>query len=128
MMTAAETGQLTICISAEPIESVIARAASAAEGYRVLRVSALCGLDGALERSQSGRVLIDGALDALYDSRIPVRDAARALGRLKQRLEALTESGVNIVVLCEARRHDAGPRAHFLHSLCASADRVTSEL
>ena len=125
MMTATATGQIIVCITEEPSENVIAQAA---DRFYILRASTMVGLETALERADAPAILIEGVLDALYDPRMLTRDASRALGRLKMRLEELAEGGVEVVVLCEARRNDLGTRAHFLHSLCASADRVVTDL
>jgi hypothetical protein len=125
MMIATGAGLLTVCITEQPSESVIAQAAN---DYAVLRASKVNNVEALLDRCRSSRILIDGLLDALDNPYMPTRDAARTLGRLKVRLEALAESGVEVVVLCHVRRKDRGARSHFLNSLCASADQVVTEL
>ena len=125
MMIGTATGLLTVCITDQPAENVIAQAA---EHYHVVRATTMNGLETALDRAESSHLLVEGLLDALYDPRVVTRDAARALGRVKHRLETLADSGVEVVVLCEVRRNDLGTRAHFLNSLCAAADRVVSDL
>jgi hypothetical protein len=98
----------------------ILRARSAAE----LEDLILLHLETAFERLGTRHVLIPDLLGKLYDPAIQTRDAARILGRIKARLEELTENGAQIVVLCRETVSDLGTRAHFLSSLCASADRV----
>ena len=125
VMIGTTAGLLTVCITEQPTHEVIAEAS---ERFDIVRASTMSTLEAALERSQSPRILIEGLLDTLYDPHMLTREAAHALGRLKLRLEALAESGVEVVVLCEVRRNDLGTRSHFLHSLCASADRVVTDL
>lgn len=81
-------------------------------------------LQAAQQKSQARRILIVGMLDHLYGRDILTRDAARALGRMKLVLEALTRSGMEVVVLCKAERTDLGARTYLLSSLCASAHEV----
>ena len=119
------TGILTVCITDESTEKVIA---GASERFDVVHASTLDSLEMALNRSQSSHILIEGLLDRLYDLRIPTREASRALGRTKLRLESLVESGVDVVVLCKAPKRNLGPRSHFLPSLCVAADRVVNEV
>lgn len=124
-MTTTTTGLLTVCITEQSTEKVIEQAA---ERFDVLHASTLNGLEMALDRSQSTRILIEGLLDTLYDLRMPTREASRALGRAKLRLELLAESGVEVVVLCKASKRDRGTRAHFLPSLCTAADRIVTDV
>ena len=124
-MMSTATGLVTVCIAGESPEAMIARAT---DRFEVVRVITWNGFEEALDRSQSTHVLVEGLLDALYDPGIPTRDAARTLGRLKLRLQALAECGVEVVVLCQEPRCDLGTRSHFLSSLCASADRVVTDL
>ena len=125
MMIGTATGLLTVCITHESSEDVIAQAS---DRFDIVRASTMNGLEAALERSGSTHILVEGLLETLYDPRVLTREAARALGRVKLRLEALASSGVEVVVVCERRRHDLGTRCHFLNSLCASADRVVTDL
>lgn len=76
------------------------------------------------ERTQSRRVLLVGVLDHLYDRGILTRDAARALGRIKILLEALTRSGLDITVVCKGDGPEMGARTFLVSSLCASAQEV----
>jgi len=76
------------------------------------------------ERTNSRRVLLVGVLDHLYDRGILTRDAARALGRIKLLLEALTRSGLDITVVCKGEGPEAGARTFLVSSLCASAQEV----
>ena len=71
-----------------------------------------------------GAIVLADLLEPLYDNSIPTRDAAHMLGRVKSELESMVERGARVVVLCRRRPDDLGTRAHFLASLCASADRV----
>jgi hypothetical protein len=74
---------------------------------------------------QARQILVVGLLDRLYDPDILTREAAHLLGAIKARLEQLAEDGFDITVLCGNQSRDLGTRAHFLSSLCASADTVT---
>jgi hypothetical protein len=76
------------------------------------------------ERTQARRVLLVGVLDHLYDRGILTRDAARALGRIKLVLEALTRSGLEVTVVCKGDDTEMGPRTYLVSSLCASAQEV----
>src|SRR5262245_11459750 len=77
-------------------------------------------------RYDSPRVLAVGILDHLYDPQIPTRDASRALGRMKAKLEDLTENGIEVIVVCR-RPDNSDVRAHFVRSLCASAHQIISQ-
>ena len=81
-------------------------------------------LRAAQQQTQARRVLIVGMLDHLYTREMLTRDAARALGRMKLVLEALTRSGLEVVVVCKSDPADLGARAYLLASLCASAEEV----
>ena len=106
--------------------------ASVATHLHVIRAADSSDLQGALwptlqealQRKQSRRVLILGMLDHLYGRDILTRDAARALGRMKLVLEAMTRSGLEIVVVCKSEQSDVGARNYLLSSLCALADEV----
>ena len=124
-MIAASAGLLTVCITELSLEKVKARAL---EHFDVVRSTNIDELETALSRSKSAHILIEGFLNSLYDRKISTRDASRALGRLKTRLEELASAGVEIVVLCNASTEGLGPRSHFLPSLCVAADRVVTEL
>jgi hypothetical protein len=78
----------------------------------------------ARKKTQARRILIVGMLDHLYGRDMLTRDAARALGRMKLVLEALTRSGLEVVVVCKAGHADLGARTYLLSSLCASAHEV----
>jgi hypothetical protein len=75
---------------------------------------------------QARQILVVGVLDRLYDPEILTRDAARTLGGLKCKLEQLAKDGFDVTVLCESPSGNLGTRAHFLSSLCASADQVSN--
>jgi hypothetical protein len=99
----------------------------------VMRVTAPEGLDdawntvrAAQERLPFRRLLIVGILNHLYDPRIVTREAARALGRIKAKLEEFAEIGMDVTVLCETNSAGLGTRAHFLPSLCAAAHHLRS--
>jgi hypothetical protein len=77
-----------------------------------------------VKRAQHGATIFADLLEPLYDASISTRDAAHALGRIKLELESMVEKGERIVLLCGHTHQDLGTRAHFLTSLCASADRV----
>jgi hypothetical protein len=90
-------------------------------------------LQAAQQKSQARRVLIVGMLDHLYEEDMLTREAARALGRMKLVLQALTRSGLHVVVVCKAEptamradAHPMGARTYLLSSLCASAHEVHS--
>jgi hypothetical protein len=75
---------------------------------------------------QARQILVVGVLDRLYDPEILTRDAARTLGGIKYKLEQLAKDGFDVTVLCENPTGNLGTRAHFLSSLCASADQVSN--
>ena len=77
---------------------------------------------------QARQILVVGLLDRLYDPEILTRDAARTLGGIKCKLEQLARDGFDVTVLCGKQSGNLGTRAHFLSSLCASADRVSDSL
>lgn len=107
-------------------------AASAARNLHVLRTTPGAELQTALwaalrsaqQRTQARRVLLVGVLDHLYDRGILTRDAARALGRIKRLLEALTHSGLDVTVVCKTEGLDFGTRTFLVSSLCAFAQEV----
>ena len=109
-------------------------AATVAQNLHVIRASSSSDLQTALwpalqaaqQRTQTRRILIAGMLDHLYGRDMLTRDAARALGRMKLVLEALTRSGLEVVVVCKAEPADMGARTYLLSSLCASAHEVRS--
>jgi hypothetical protein len=74
--------------------------------------------------STPGAIVLADLLEPLYETSMPTREAAHMLGRVKSELESMVERGARVVVLCRRRPDDLGTRAHFLASLCASADRV----
>ncbi|HET9130607.1 MAG TPA: hypothetical protein VFO86_06660 [Terriglobia bacterium] len=75
---------------------------------------------------QARQILVVGVLDRLYDPEILTRDAARTLGGIKYKLEQLAKDGFDVTVICENPTGNLGTRAHFLSSLCASADQVSN--
>ena len=77
---------------------------------------------------QARQILVVGVLDRLYDPEILTRDAARTLGGIKCKLEQLARDGFDVTVLCGKQMGNLGTRAHFLPSLCASADQVSESL
>jgi hypothetical protein len=95
-----------------------------ATGNGALQTALWPALQAAQEKTQARRVLIVGMLDHLYGRDMLTRDAARALGRMKLVLEALTRAGLEVVVLCKADHADLGARTYLLASLCASAHEV----
>jgi hypothetical protein len=105
-------------------------AASVARSLHVLRTapaaeppaSLWTALRAAQQRTQARRVLLVGVLDHLYDRGILTREAARALGRVKRILEALTHSGLDVIVVCETE--GSGARSYLASSLGASAQEV----
>ena len=84
----------------------------------------LYNLEAAFDKFGTRHVLIPDLLGVLYDPGISTRDAARLLGRLKCKLEALASTGAQIVLLCRDTPVNLGTKAHFRSSLCASAHRV----
>lgn len=107
-------------------------AASVAKNIHVVRTfpgaeqnnSLWAQLRSTQQRTQTRQVLLVGVLDHLYDRQIVTRDAARALGRIKTLLEALTRSGLDITVVCKSGEPDMGVRTYLISSLCASAQEV----
>ena len=89
-----------------------------------LHASLWATLQAEQQRTQARQVLLVGILDHLYDRGILTRDAARALGRLKQVFEALTHSGLDVTVVCKTEGVELGARAYLVSSLCASAEEV----
>jgi len=101
--TAIQTGQLVVYVTDHAIdEATIA----------------------SVKETVPGAIVLADLLEPLYDSSIPTRDASHTLGRIKAELESMAESGARVAVICRRRAEDLGTRAHFLASLCASADRV----
>jgi hypothetical protein len=89
-----------------------------------LQTALWSALRSAQQRTQARRVLLVGVLDHLYDRGILTRDAARALGRIKLVLEALTRSGLDVTVVCKTDSTDVGARTYLVSSLCAFAQEV----
>src|SRR5213075_315579 len=83
-----------------------------------LQSSIWSALHTAQQKTHARRLLIVGMLDHLYGRDMLTRDAARALGRMKLVLEALTRSGLEVVVVCKAEQADLGARTYLLSSLC----------
>ena len=102
-MIATAAGQLLVYVSDEPIDDAIV---------------------ASVKNMLPGATVLVDLLEPLYNVSIPTREAAHALGRIKSELESMVEGGARVVVLCHRRAGDLGTRAHFMASLCASADRV----
>ena len=104
MITAAtHTGQLIIYVADEPIdETTIAF----------------------VKDEVPGATILADLLEPLYEDSISTRDASHFLGRLKLELETMIEKGALVAIVCRRHSNNLGTRAHFLASLCASADRV----
>jgi hypothetical protein len=109
--------------------------ASVARSLHVLRTapaaeppaSLWAALRSAQQRAQARRVLLVGVLDHLYDRGILTREAAQTLGRVKRIFEALTRSGLDIVVVCatkSAEGSESCTRNYLASSLGASAQEV----
>lgn len=136
MITTTATGQLTIYISDDPIDdaavaSLMDRLSlddkpiiiDARRAQSCMEVEeAICRLAAAC--TQTRNIVVVDLLEAFYDSAILTREAAQILGRVKGKLESLVEIGAQVIVLCHRRAADLGTRAHFIASLCASADQV----
>ena len=105
-------------------------AASVARSVHVLRTQPVAdppaslwtALRAAQQRTQSRRVLLVGVLDHLYDRGILTREAARTLGKVKRILEALTRSGLDVIVVCTTE--GSGARTYLASSLGACAQEV----
>jgi len=103
MIAAAEqTGQLIVYVGDQPIDDATV---------------------ATIKHSHPSAIVLADLLEPLYDAAISTRQAAHTLGRIKLELESMAQQGTRVVVLCR-RRNDLGTRAHFLSSLCASADSV----
>ena len=102
-----KTGQLIVYVTDDPIddEAIASAKESIGPGHKPI-------------------VLIHNLLEPLYDTSICTREAAQILGRVKSTLKVLVANGLQIVVVCHRRPLDLGTRAHFVASLCASADHV----
>jgi hypothetical protein len=102
-VTAMQTGQLTVYVADEVIDDATI---------------------ASVKDSAPDAIVLADLLEPLYETSIPTREAAHMLGRVKTELESMVERGARVVILCRRRPDDLGTRAHFLASLCASADRV----
>ena len=102
-MIATAAGQLLVYVGDEPIDDAIV---------------------ASVKNMLPGATVLVDLLEPLYNVSIPTREAAHTLGRIKSELESMVEGGARVVVLCHRRAGDLGTRAHFMASLCASADRV----
>jgi hypothetical protein len=101
--TAVQTGQLIVYVTSDPVDDAMV---------------------ASIKQTVPGAMVLADLLEPLYDTSIPTREAAHTLGRVKAELEYMVESGVRVAVICRRRAEDLGTRAHFLASLCASANRV----
>jgi hypothetical protein len=104
--------------------------ASVAKNIEVLRIPAgseiqavAASLQAARQRMPGRRVMLAGILDHLCGRQVLTKDTARALGRIKQFLGALTGSGLEVTVLCQAAT-GLGTRTYLISSLCAAADEI----
>ncbi len=102
-MTVTGVGELIVYVTEDPIDEPIVRS---------------------VKSDFPDATVLKDLLDPLYDTSIATREASQKLGRIKAELESMAQSGVQVVVLCRRRQKDLGTRAHFMASLCASADRV----
>jgi hypothetical protein len=129
MITAAETGQLIVYVTDEPIDdAALSSAMEMISGDAVIidtsRMQSCSELARAIAaQTPDKHIIISDLLESFYDTSILTREAAQILGRVKAMLQALAAEGSQIVVLCR-RRADRGTRSHFVASICASADRV----
>ena len=107
--------------------------ASVARSLHVLRTapaaeppaSLWAALRSAQQRTHARRVLLVGVLDHLYDRGILTREAARTLGRVKRIFEALTQSGLDVIVACTTEGgSNSAARTYLASSLSAAAQEV----
>lgn len=139
MMTATDTGQLSVYVVNDPIDDAsIASLIEIVNGDRdgrghqapllidASRARTCWEFEDYIARIENNRenIIITNLLEPLYDTSILTREAAQILGRVKSVLESLAVNGAQIFVLCRQRSSDLGTRSHFLASLCASADHV----
>ena len=136
MMTATDTGQLSVYVVNDPIDDAsIASLIEIIDGYRGHQAPLLIDASRArtcwefedyIARIENNRenIIITNLLEPFYDPSILTREAAQILGRVKSILESLAVNGAQVFVLCQHRSSDLGTRSHFLASLCASADHV----
>jgi len=130
MITAAETGQLIVCVTDEPIDdAALASAMEMISGDAVIietsRMQSCSELAHAIAtQTPDKNIIISDLLESFYDTSILTREAAQILGKVKVMLQALPQERSQIVVLCRRRAEDRGTRSHFIASICASADRV----
>jgi hypothetical protein len=104
----------------------------AATNLRVLKTGSSSELQTALwtilkeagQGARTRRVLMAGVLEHLYGKDLLTRDAARVLGRMKLALDAMVQSGMDVVVVCNACTDVLGVRSYLLPSLCAAAAKV----
>ena len=102
-----------------------------AKSMEVLRVSqneefhaaAQAAIHAARQRGPLSRVLLLGLLDRLSARQVLTRETARALGRMKQSLEAMMDCGVDVTILCPSTS-GLGARPYLVSSLCAFADEI----
>jgi hypothetical protein len=133
MMTAADTGQLSVHVVDNPIDDAsIASLLVIIDGDQepllidASRARNCWEFEDYIARIQNNHenIIITNLLEPLYDTSILTREAAQILGRVKSILESLAVNGAQVFVLCQHRSSDLGTRSHFLASLCASADHV----
>jgi len=81
-------------------------------------------LQDAGRSSRPPRVLIVGVLERLCESDLLMRDAARALGRLKLAISDMRNSGMDVTVACRAGVPELGVRGYLFSSIRAVAEDV----
>jgi hypothetical protein len=133
MMTAAETGQLSVYVVNDAIDDEsVAALIKLIDGHQAPLIidasqARTCWeFEDYIARIENDRehIIITNLLEPFYDTSILTREAAQILGRVKSVLESLAVNGAQVFVLCQHRSSDLGTRSHFLASLCASADHV----
>ena len=133
MMTATDTGQLSVHVVDDPIDDAsVASLVELVDGHQepllidASQARTCWDFEDYMARVENNReiIIITNLLDPFYDTSILTREAARVLGRVKSILESLAVNGAKVFVLCHRRSSDLGTRSHFLASLCASADHV----
>jgi hypothetical protein len=138
MITTADTGQLIVYVTDDPIDDTAVASVmdmvtggdkpvliDASQGRNCFELEQFIARAVEIVFEKTHRsIVISNLLGLFYDSSISTREAAQSLGRVKSLLESLVEHGVQIAVLCQRLSTDLGTRSHFMVSVCASADRV----
>ena len=81
-------------------------------------------LQDAGRSSRPPRVLIVGVLERLCETDLLMRDAARALGRLKLAIGDMRHSGIDVTVACRRGVEDLGVRSYLFSSIRAAAEEI----